>query len=320
MERSHLCYGGGRSLSSGTKIASQNIEKNDKKVLTIESMIEWASRYLEKREIENPCLNAELLLVYLLEKKRFDLYLAWNQDLSCPMRARFQDLVEKRSQHIPLSYLTGKQDFMGYSFKVDPRVCIPRPETEILVEKVLEVVSLTKEKEFIVVDLGTGSGNIAITLAKELSGSKIWAVDISKESLEVARYNARLHHVYKRIEFLKGDLFKPLRGLGLERGVDLVVSNPPYIAHTEMRNLPSEVKKEPRVALAGGEDGLNIHRRIICQAPFFLNRTGHLALEIGDGQAKAIKDLISARAQLLPPGIYLDYQGKERVVLTRKKP
>jgi release factor glutamine methyltransferase len=207
---------------------------------------------------------------------------------------------------------------MGYSFKVDPRVYIPRPETEILVEKVLEVASLPKGREFMGVDLGTGCGNIAITLAKQLARSKIWAVDISSESLEVARYNARLHHVDKRVEFLRGDLFIPLTGLGLERRVDLVISNPPYVTSTQMRNLPPEVRKEPKVALEGGEDGLSIHRRIIWQAPHFLNRTGLLALEIGCGQVKIIKDLISAQPQLSPPRIFPDYQGKKRVVLTRR--
>ena len=317
MGGSHLCYGNGGSLSTGAEIASENIERNDRKVWTVKRSLEWASRYLEKRGIENPCLNAELLLGHLLQKKRFDLCLVVNQDLSCSVRILFQNLVKKRSQRVPLSHLTGKQDFMGYSFKVDPRVYIPRPETEILVEKVLQAASLTRGRKFMAVDLGTGCGNIAITLAKQLQRSKIWAVDISPESLEVARDNARLHHVDKRVEFLRGDLFTPLTRLGLQRRVDLIISNPPYVASTQMRNLPPEVKKEPKVALEGGEDGLSIHRRIIRQAPRFLNKTGLLALEIGYGQAKIIKDLISAQPQFLPPKIVSDYQGKERVVLTR---
>jgi len=315
---SHLCYGNGGPLSTGAEIASANLKRNDTKVRTAKRSLKWATRYLEKRGVENPCLNAELLLGHLLQKKRFDLYLAWEQDLPCSVRTLFLNLVKKRGQYVPLSYLTGRQDFMGYSFKVDARVYIPRPETEILVEKVLEVASSTRGRKFIAVDLGTGCGNIAITLAKQLQRSRIWAVDISPESLKVARYNAQLHHVDKKVEFLRGDLFTPLTRLGLERRVDLVISNPPYVASTQIKNLPPEVRKEPKVALKGGEDGLGIHRRIIWQAPRFLNRTGLLALEIGCGQIKIVKDLISAQPQLLPPEIVSDYQGKDRVVLTRR--
>ncbi len=318
MERSRVCYGNGGSLSTGAEIARGNIKRANTKIWTVKKSLKWATRYLEERGIENPCLTSELLLSQLLQKKRFHLYLDGDRDLPGSVRTLFLNLVKKRGQYVPLSYLTGSQDFMGYSFKVNPRVYIPRPETEILVEKVLEVTSLPRGREFIAVDLGTGCGNIAITLAKQLERSRIWAVDISPESLEVARCNAQLHYVDKKVEFLRGDLFTPLIRLGLERRVDLVISNPPYVASTQMKNLPPEVRKEPKVALEGGEEGLSVHRRIIWQAPRFLNRGGLLALEIGSGQVKIIKDLISAQPQLLPPKIVSDYQGKERVVLTRK--
>ncbi len=293
----------------------------------IKKAIDWAFQYLERRKIENSHLNAELLLSYVLGKTRLNLYLEREYLLSPSELSLFKELVIRRSHYIPLAYLTEEQDFMGLKFKVTPDVHIPRPETEILVEKSLETIkrmvfpveSEETSDALVIIDLGTGCGNIAIKLAEELEKSKVYAIDISSKALKVAQGNARFHNLDKKISFLLGDLFFPLAHLELEGKVNLIISNPPYVSSKEMDNLPSEVKREPGVALEGGGDGLSAYRRIISQSAKFLGKAGSLALEIGYKQAEGVRELILAQEELSTPQVILDYGGIERVILTRKR-
>jgi len=295
---------------------------------TIKGILEWAISHFKKRGIESPRLNAELLLEYVLKKSRPDLYLEFDRLLSSSQLALFKKLVLKRSHYVPLSYLIGEQDFMDLRFKVNSNVYIPRPETEVLVEETLKAVQSSKlvvkdksnwSKPFLIVDLGTGCGNIAISLVKRIKGSRAYAIDVSKEALEVALQNARFYKIESKIEFLQGDMFSPLYGLDLEGKVDLVISNPPYIATDEMEKLSPEVKKEPRIALDGGKDGLNFYRRIIREAPRFLSKGKLLALEIGYDQADKVRKLIMTEGNLEPPVIIADYEGNQRIVLSRRR-
>lgn len=294
---------------------------------TIKKAIDWAFQYLERRRIENPHLNAELLVSYVLGKTRLKLYLEREYLLSSWELSLFKELVIQRSRYIPLAYLTKEQDFMGLKFKVTSDVHIPRPETEILVEESLETIKRmvfpAKSQEtlddFVIIDLGTGCGNIAIKLAKELEKSKVYAVDISSKALKVAQGNAKFHNLDRKISFLLGDLFFPLAHLKLEGKVNLIISDPPYVSSKEMDSLPSEVKREPRVALEGGGDGLSVYRRIISQGTRFLRKTGFLALEIGYKQAERIRELILAQGGLSTPQVIPDYGGIERVILTRRR-
>lgn len=294
---------------------------------TIKKAIDWAFQYLERRRIENPHLNAELLVSYILGKTRLKLYLEREYLLSSSELSLFKELVIQRSHYIPLAYLTKEQDFMGLKFKVNSDVHIPRPETEILVEESLEIIKRmvfpAKSEEtlddFVIIDLGTGCGNIAIKLAKELEKSKVYAVDISSKALKVAQGNAKFHNLDKKISFLLGDLFFPLAHLKLEGKVNLIISNPPYVSSEEMDNLPSEVKREPKVALEGGGDGLSVYRRIISQSAKFLRKAGFLALEIGYKQAGAVGELILAQEELSTPQVIPDYEGIERVILVKKR-
>ncbi len=293
---------------------------------TIKKAIDWAFQYLESRRIESPHLNAELLVSHVLGKTRLKLYLEREYLLSPRELSFLKKLVVQRSRHIPLAYLTEEQDFMGIKFKVSSDVHIPRPETEILVEASLEAIkemvppvkSEGTWDDLIIIDLGTGCGNIAIKLAKELEKSKVYAVDISSKALEVAQWNAKFHNLDNKISFLRGDLFLPLAHLELEGKVNLIISNPPYVSSEEMNNLPLEVKREPRVALEGGENGLNAYRRIISQSVSFLRKAGFLALEIGYKQAGAVRGLITAQEELSTPQVILDYGGNERVILVKK--
>jgi len=293
---------------------------------TIKNAIDWAFQYLKRRKIENPHLNAELLVSYVLGKTRLKLYLEREYLLSPLELSLFKKLVIQRSHYIPLAYLIKEQDFMGLKFKVTPDVYIPRPETEILVEESLETIKRmvfpAKSEEtlddFVIIDLGTGCGNIAIKLAKELEKSKVYAVDISSKALKVAQGNAKFHNLDKKISFLLGDLFFPLAHLKLEGKVNLIISNPPYVSNKEMDNLPSEVKREPMVALEGGGDGLSAYEKIISQSAKFLRETGFLALEMGYKQAGGVRELIFAQEELSTPQVILDYGGIERVILTKK--
>ena len=198
-----------------------------KDVWTIKRILEWTTEYFKRENIESPRLNAELLLAHILGKTRLQLYPEFDRPLPPGELTLFKKIIIKRSHHIPLSYLTGEQDFMGLRLKIDENVYIPRPETEILVEEALKTIrniDFEEDKargDFIIVDLGTGSGNIAIKLAVELEKSKIYAVDISSEAIQVARENVRRHNLSKRVTFLQGNLFIPLVDLGLEGKVDL---------------------------------------------------------------------------------------------------
>lgn len=296
-------------------------------IWTIKKTLQWASQYFERKKIESPRLNAELLVGYVLKKTRLKLYLECNCPLSFSELTLFKKLTIQRSHNIPLAYLMGEQDFMGVKFKVTPDVYIARPETEILVEESLKTVrrmglSVKNEErlgDFVIIDLGTGCGNIAIKLAKELKKSKLYAIDISGKALRVARENAKFYNLDKRISFLLGDLFTPLANLNLQGKVSLIISNPPYVSSKEMSNLSPEVTKEPKVALEGGWDGLSIYRKMIPQSTKFLRKRGLLALEVGYKQAGKVRDLVLAQKELSAPQVILDYEGIERIILARKR-
>jgi release factor glutamine methyltransferase len=201
---------------------------------------------------------------------------------------RFYALVLKRQQGVPLAYVTGEKEFWSLSFKVAPGVLIPRPETECLVEKVIE---LSTKREEVIVDIGTGSGNIAVSLARELPEARILATDISSEALNIARLNASLHGV-ARIDFLKGDLFSALRGLHMEGHCDFIVSNPPYVSEHRWGILQDDIRlHEPKAALVSGKTGLEIVKKLVSGAPKFLKQGGYLCLEIGFGQQDEVLNL-----------------------------
>ncbi|RPJ11358.1 MAG: peptide chain release factor N(5)-glutamine methyltransferase, partial [Deltaproteobacteria bacterium] len=199
-------------------------------------------------------------------------------------------MVQRRLSGEPLQYLLGHQEFWSIDLQVDPRVLIPRPDTELLVEQALSVLSnMDLEKALIILEIGTGSGAISIALAREVRGSFLVATDLSREGIHLARFNARQAGVSGKIAFVVGDLFRPFHHRE-EKGVfDLIVSNPPYIVRSEIERLDREVKDfEPTLALDGGEDGLDFHRKILFESPMYLRQGGWLLLEVGQGQAEAV--------------------------------
>lgn len=236
--------------------------------------------------------DAEILLASLLGVNRVELYIC-DFEITPGIVNRFNGLVKDRAAGRPLQYLIGKTGFMGFELVVAPGVFIPRPETEILVEEALDIIKSIRHppsaiREVLILDLCTGSGNIAIALTKFLTDCKIIASDISRKALSVAGKNARLNRCGEKIEFVLSDLFADLPG----RKFDIIVSNPPYVASPEIGGLQKEIAFEPPLALDGGGDGLDFYRRIIKGAGDFLVQGGLIALEIGIGQAEAVKALL----------------------------
>lgn len=274
-------------------------------------VLKAASQRLSIAHIDNPRLDAEILLAHVINCRRLSLYVDSDKKLPLETIFRFNELINQRIEGVPVAYLINSKDFMGLSFAVNENVLIPRPETEILTELVGEYLrGLNCEVTF--ADLGIGSGAIAISILKFVKSARASAVDLSSEALEVANFNATKFHVQDRLELLQGDLFEPLQG----KIFNAIVSNPPYIPTADLETLQSEVKMEPRLALDGGQDGLSFYRRIISSAPRFLADGGLLAVEIGINQASAVKTLMNA-SNFVSVEVFKDLAGIERVIVGR---
>lgn len=274
---------------------------------TVAEILRAATERLEVNGIDSPRLDAEILLAHVLNCRRLSLYVDADKILPLESIFRFNELVNRRLQSIPVAYLVGAREFFGLNFAVNENVLIPRPETEILAEFVGEYLR-GLDKEVIFADLGVGSGAICVSILKFVPNSRAIAVDISESALEVAKFNAQKFHVDGRIKFFCGDLFSPLTGK-----FDAIVSNPPYIPTSSLEILQAEVQREPKIALDGGADGLNFYRRIISDAPRFLVDGGLLAVEIGINQSDAVKNLFAAK-NFADIKILRDLSGIERVV------
>jgi release factor glutamine methyltransferase len=275
---------------------------------TTKAILEWTKDYFRKLGISNARFEAETLLAYSLGVDRLDLYLNPQRVLSKEERANFKELIRKRKEGTPLQYLIGEVEFMGFPLRINEAVLIPRFETEELIERVM---ADSDGHESSILDLGTGSGAIAIALAHFFPQAKIVAVDLSDEALELAKENATRNGVFERIEFILSDWFEKVEGR-----FDLIVSNPPYVASSVVGDLPPEVKNEPMIAFDGGERGLREIKRIIEQAPSYLKREGKLYLEIGDNQASEVRRLLASGFDVK---VFKDLAGKERIVKATKR-
>ncbi len=284
--------------------------------MKIKELILRTTDYLTRHNISSPRLDAEILLAYVLKKERIFLYLNWDSILKEDTLDIFRKLVLKRSKHTPVAYLTRHKEFMSVDFEVNEKVLIPRPETEVLVEAVLSrMLSGQPNREWVAIDIGTGCGNIAVTLAKN-QNIRIYASDISEDALNISMRNAKNRRVEKSIRFLCGDLFKAFNGLNLDKKIDFIVSNPPYVSSADFEKLPIDIKQfEPRIALDGGVRGMDFYPELIKGAAEFLKPHGFLLMEIGYGQVEEVKKLVSLSKAFLEPKIVMDYGGIERVVI-----
>lgn len=287
--------------------------------LTIIEAINSSSAILSKAGVPNARLDAEVLLRDALGRDRAWLLAHIQDNFDDERRGVFERAVERRALREPLQYITGRQEFWGLDFLVSHDVLIPRPETELIVETALVAVP-DRNKAVTIVDLCTGSGCIAVSLARELKSARIFATDTSAKALDVARENTRRHGVAGRIGFLEGDLFAPLEELDIAAQVDMIVSNPPYVPQGFGSVLPPEVRDyEPAMALFAGTEGTEIHKRIIGQAPSFLKRGGLLIMEMGIGQAGALERMVRDSGVYDSLRVLKDLAGIERVIAVQKK-
>ena len=287
---------------------------------TVADLLGWTERYFRRLGLSSPRLDAELLLVAALGGSRMDLYTGYRKLVEPAERARFRALVERRARREPVAYLTGEREFFSLGFHVSPGVFIPRPESEHLVEVGLELIGgEAASVPARALDLGTGSGNLAVALAVKQPTVVVDAVDISKKSLEVARRNARRHGVDDRVRFLEGDLFEPLRE---DAGpYMMVLSNPPYVARHELAGIMEDVRlHEPLEALLDSRspdgDGLGFYRAIAAGTADFLEPTGSLLLEVGDSRVEEVRRILD-EAGFRSTRTIKDYAGIERVVVAR---
>lgn len=230
----------------------------------------------------------------------------------------FDVAILRRTKREPLQHIIGNQEFWGLEFKVTPDVLIPRPETEFIIEAALSIVQ-DRNRPVRIVDLCTGSGCIAVSLAKELTAARLIATDASPKALAVAVENARHHGVSDRVRYLAGDLFAPLEVLDIRGQVDIIVSNPPYVQAADLSTLQPEVRDyEPEMALIAGPEGTEMAKRIIDIAPEYLKPDGALIMEMGQGQAEALTRMVDATGAYGKPGILKDLAGIERVIIAKK--
>jgi release factor glutamine methyltransferase len=279
---------------------------------TVGRVVSWAADDFRRRGIESPRFEAELLLAHALEIDRMRVIIEATRPLSDGELARYRELIRRRRAGEPVAYIRGQKEFYGRVFHIDKRVLVPRPDTEILVETALRRTTASSMGARYL-DLCTGSGCVAVSLARERPTCKVFAVDLSPEALAVAGENAlRLGSVFQ-MAFLLGDLFGPLTAVP-ELRFELITANPPYITNSDFATLPADVRVfEPRMALTGGPDGLDVMRRVVGGARARLRSGGVLAVEMGAGQAESVKALFMD-AGFADIAVDKDYGGHERVV------
>lgn len=288
---------------------------------TIQQILRVTTGFLRDRGIENPRLCSEVLLSHQLKKSRVQVYLDFDQPLRSSEIAGYRSLIRRRLEREPLQYITGHQEFWSLDFFVNPAVLIPRAETEILVEEAIKLKEsnvLADSARPEMLDLGTGSGAIAVSLAKEIESAGIWASDISFEALAVARENAKHHNLNSRIRFCQGDLWQPFSRSSI--AFDIVISNPPYIPHEAFETLPPEVRHyEPRIALDGHENGMHFIERIIEESGIYLKPGGWLLIEMDPDQTERALRLIDSTQSFGYRERLMDYRKKYRLIKAQKR-
>lgn len=286
-------------------------------VWTINSLLTWTVNYFKSKGISSARLDAEVLLAHVLGQKRIYLYVHFDEPMEKSELAKFREYVAKRAKHIPVAQIIEQREFMGLDFKVTKDTLIPRPDTEILVENVITKVKeeFKDKNSYDIVDIGTGSGAIILSLLNFLEKANGFTVDISPKAIEVAKENAQNLQVSDRCTFFVGDLFTPL----VNKTFDVIVSNPPYIPKEDIESLEIDVKDyEPLSALTDNGDGLSFYKRLFSQGQEYLNDKGLIAVEVGIHQAEVVKEM-AKNHNWKNIEIIKDYAGIDRVVLAWKQ-
>lgn len=289
-------------------------------IWTVHAILKVTTEYLTGKGIDSPRLSAELLLAHQLNLNRVDLYLNYDRPLNEQELNGYRSLLRRRIAREPIQYIIGVQEFWSLDFAVSPGVLIPRPESELLIEQVLSLCADRRVPESVsprILDLGTGSGALAVTLARELENAVIWASDISPVALEVAYQNAGRHGVAERITFVEGDLFQPFRTQ--HHSFDVILSNPPYIASSALDSLAPEVRDhEPRRALDGGVGGMDSINKILAEGPEHLNPKGWILMEMDPEQTLQALSIMEADPRYGEGDRIQDYSHRYRVVIGQK--
>jgi release factor glutamine methyltransferase len=282
---------------------------------TVKRVLEWTTQHLARHGSESARLEAEILLAHARQCRRIQLYTQYDEVLTDAVRGHMRDLVQRRAKREPVAYLVGYREFFSLEFKVTPDVLIPRPDTETLV---MEAIAVAKPMATpTILDLCTGSGCIAVALAKQLPKARLTAVDLSPSALTIAQENAVKHAVADRLECLTGDLFATLPA---GKTFDVIATNPPYVTTLELKTLDEDVRKyEPRLALDGGPDGLDIIRKIVATAPDYLAHPGWLFIELAPEQAIPVQQLAESTGHYEAVSVIKDLSGTPRVVKARRR-
>ena len=284
---------------------------------TIQKLLNWVTEYFTDKSIDSPRLAAELLLSHVLAMKRLELYTKFDKPVAKQQLDQLHDLVKRAGQNEPIAYIVGKTEFYSLELDVTPDCMIPRPETELLVERAVEFLRVRTGKQF-VCDLCAGSGCIAIAIATNFPDVDIIATDISDGALNVAAKNIEKHRLGDRIKLLRGDLFDPIMPQLDVTKFDLIVCNPPYVSAAEFEKLGKNVKDyEPKSALYAGDDGLDIYRRIIEKADAFLKLDAALMLEVGYRQGQAVRGLLEQADYFSKITIEKDHHDNDRIVVAK---
>lgn len=287
---------------------------------TIKELLEVTTTFLTQKGIDNPRLSAEILLAHQLNLTRVKLYIAYDQPLNEQEINGYRSLIKRRLNREPIQYITGTQEFWSLDFDVDPRVLIPRPESEILVEQVRLL-----HKQWLgninrhpkILDLCTGSGALAISIAREIDNASICASDISEDALTVASSNSKKHETDKQIGFIQGDLWQPIEKLGTK--FDFIISNPPYVASIDYESLSPEVRDhEPRQALDGHHNGMFYIEQIIMNGPKYLEPGGWLLIEMDPAQIEVALTMIEKKGNFSEKRCIKDYSHRDRVIIAKK--
>jgi release factor glutamine methyltransferase len=283
--------------------------------MIVRDILNESTKTLEAADIPSARLDAEVLLSFCLGCDRLEFYKNPVMTISETQLTAFRNLIARRLQWEPVAYITGNKEFWSFTLEVNSSVLIPRPDTEIIVEEALNIYRNFTSLPVRILDIGTGSGAIALALAREITGAKVVATDISIAALNLAQKNAATLGLKEKIDFRQGNLFEPVDGL-----FDIIVSNPPYIAAKEYEELPVSVKAfEPREALFAGESGLGFYEKLIYQAAGFLQKNGWLLLEIGAKQEAGIRRIMEASGCYDSIEMRRDYAGLPRVIKARRK-
>ena len=281
--------------------------------MTIKELLNQGIIMLKNEDIDGPKNKARAILQHTLKKSKEYTIIYDKNEVTKEERDNYVKNIKRLISGEPLQYITGVQEFMKLNFIVNKDVLIPQPDTEILVEEVIKIAS--KMENPIILDLCTGSGAIAVSLAKNIPNAKIIATDISKKALEIAKYNAKLNGVLNSIDFIESNLFNKIKNIKF----DVIVSNPPYIETNEIQKLPKDVRQEPMIALDGGKDGLDFYRKIVKEAYQNLKYGGYLCLEIGFDQKIDVIELIENEEKYENTYSKKDLYDNDRIIITRVK-